>query len=654
MNFLRLAAPALCLASLCAAAQSATPPAGPAPATQTARPRFDPTVRPPDPLLTNVPNRPSQSLDGVWRCIIDPMENGYYSYRYVPSPYGYFRNQQPQNKSELVEYNFDTAEQLRVPGDWNTQQEKLFFYEGTIWYKKNFVVKKTPGKRQFLYFGAANYDAKVYLNGQLLGGHVGGFTPFNFDVTDEVKDGDNFVIVKVDNTRHRTDIPTNNSDWWNFGGLTRSVKLVETPETFVREAVVQLKKGSADELDGWVQLDGPQRGQPVTVAIPEARFTTTVTPNAEGYAKVSGRVKRLDRWAPGHPRRYLVRVSSGRDVYQDSIGFRTIETRGQDILLNGKSVYLSGISIHEVAPQTGGRISTVEECRTLLRWAKELNCNFVRLAHYPHTEDMVREAERMGILIWSEIPVYWTIEWENPAVLANAQQQLTEMITRDRNRAAIVLWSVANETPPGGPRQAFLTSLVRTARALDPSRLITGALEIHTSAAGERTVDDALGQELDVLGVNNYCGWYYGTPESCGDVRWKTTFDKPMILSEFGGDALQGRHGPADERWTEEYQDAVFKNNLAMMDKIPFLRGASPWILMDFHSARRPLPGVQDFYNRKGLVSERGIKKMAFSTLQAYYARKKQEAPLGKAAPKSSSRAAARNTVPAGTVAGGR
>ncbi|WP_161599492.1 glycoside hydrolase family 2 protein [Hymenobacter nivis] len=609
-------APALLLACLGAPADRAAAQATAAPA---------PAAPAVYPLLTNVPNRAGQSLDGTWRCIIDPMENGYYSYRYVPSPNGFFKNQKPKDKSDLVEYDFDTAEQLQVPGDWNTQQEKLFFYEGTIWYKKSFTFRKTAGKRQFLYFGAANYEAKVYLNGEKLGEHTGGFTPFNFEVTAALKEGENFVIVKVDNTRHRTDIPTNNSDWWNFGGLTRSVQLVETPETFVREAVVQLKKGSADELEGWVQLDGPARAQPVTVALPEARWQLTLTPNAAGYAKLAGRVKRLDRWVPEHPRRYLVRVASGQDVYQDSIGFRTIETRGQDILLNGKSIFLRGISIHEVSPQTGGRVTTPEECRTLLRWAKELNCNFVRLAHYPHNEAMIREAEKMGILVWSEIPVYWTIEWENPAVLANAQQQLTDMITRDRNRAAIVLWSVANETPLGAPRLQFLTALVRTARALDATRLITGALEIHTSEAGARTIDDPLGKEFDVIGVNNYCGWYSGTPESCGDLQWKTTYDKPMIMSEYGAGALQGRHGPADERWTEEYQDAVFKSNIAMLEKIPFLRGASPWILMDFHSARRPLPGVQDYYNRKGLISERGVKKQAFYTLQDYYRRKKQQ-----------------------------
>ena len=577
------------------------------------------------PLLTNVPNRPAQSLDGTWRIIIDPMENGYYSYRYLPTPNGYFKNQQPKDKSDLVEYDFDTAEQLQVPGDWNTQREKLFFYEGTIWYKKSFTFHKTAGKREFLYFGAANYDAKVYLNGEKLGEHAGGFTPFNFEVTAALKEGENFVIVKVDNTRHRTDVPTNNSDWWNFGGLTRSVQLVETPETFVRDAFVQLKKGSADEVAGWVQVDGGARAQPVTVSLPEASWQVTVTPNAAGYAAFSGRVKRLERWGPGHPRRYRVQVRSGPDVYQDSIGFRTIETRGQDILLNGRSIYLRGICLHEVAPMTSGRVTTVDEDRTLLRWAQELHCNFVRLAHYPHNEAMLREAERLGILVWSEIPVYWTIEWENPAVYANASQQLADMITRDHNRASVILWSVANETPPSEPRLKFLSGLAGQVRALDPTRLVTGALEIHTSAAGVRTIDDPLGQYLDVIGMNNYCGWYGGTPESCGDLQWKTTYDKPVVMSEYGGGAQQGRHGPADERWTEEYQTAVFENNFKMLDKIPFLRGASPWILMDFHSPRRPLPDIQDFYNRKGLLSERGVRKQAFFSLQEYYRRKQQQ-----------------------------
>jgi beta-glucuronidase len=580
----------------------------------------------PYPLLTNVPGRTTQTLDGMWHYIIDPMENGYYSYRYVPTPEGYFKDKKPQNKQELVEYSFDNSEQMAIPGDWNTARKDLFFYEGTIWFKKAFTYHKTGSQRAFLYFGAVNYEAKVYLNGEKLGEHIGGFTPFDFEVTSKLKEGENFVVVKVDNTRRRDQIPTNNSDWWNFGGITRSVQLITTPETFIRDSFVQLKKGSTTELEGWVQLDGPAKNQPVTVEVPSAKWKATATPNADGRATISGKVK-LQLWSPESPKLYDVTVRSGDDHLSDQIGFRTLEVRGPDILLNGKSVFLRGICTHEVAPYTSGRVTSVEQCRTLLGWAKELNCNFIRLAHYPHNEDMVREAERMGILVWSEIPVYWTIEWENPAVLANAQQQLTDMITRDKNRSAIAFWSIGNETPPSGPRTQFMATLAATARKLDNTRLITGALEVHTSTAGARLIDDPLGKELDVLGVNNYCGWYAGAPESCGDINWESVYNKPMIMSEFGGDAQQGRHGASDERWTEEYQDAVYTNNFKMLDKIPFLRGATPWILMDFHSARRPLPGIQDFYNRKGLISDRGVRKKAFYTLQAYYRRKQAMKP---------------------------
>lgn len=567
-----------------------------------------------------VAGRETILLDGKWKYIVDPMENGYYNYRYQVNPNGFFKDQKMANESDLVEYNFDTSDQLNVPGDWNTQKEDLFFYEGTIWYKKSFIYTKTD-KRTFLYFGAVNYDAKVYLNGEKLGEHQGGFTAFDFEVTDKLKNGENFVVVKVDNKRKLEQIPTVNSDWYNFGGITRSVKLIEVPQTFVRDFSLQLKKGSLNEVEGWVKLAGASP-QSVKVEIPEAKVSVSVQPDATGLAKVTFKSK-LQLWSDTNPKLYEVKISTGDDMVTDKIGFRNVEVKGQDILLNGKSVFLKGISIHEVAPFTAGRVIAPEQCRTLLNWAKELGCNFVRLAHYPHNEDMVRIADELGLMVWSEIPVYWTIDWENANVYANAQKQLVDMITRDRNRAAVIMWSVANETPISEPRTDFLRRLTETARATDDTRLLTGALEAH-SVDGYRILDDPFGQYLDVIGVNNYCGWYGGTPESCADLGWKMTYDKPLVISEFGGGALQGLHGNVTERWTEEYQEAVYENNIEMLKRIPFLRGTTPWILMDFFSARRPLPDIQDYWNRKGLISDQGIRKKAFYTLQKYY----QEVPV--------------------------
>src|SRR5256886_3373819 len=429
-------------------------------------------------LIANSDGRKTISLDGQWRTIIDPYETGYYDYRYQPSANGYFQDAKPKSKSDLSEYSSDTAESLKVPGDWNTQAERLLLYEGTIWYKKSFDYQRKDNTRLFVYFGAANYLADVYLNGEKIGRHEGGFTPFNFEITNLVRDAGNFLIVKVDNKRRRDAVPTLITDWWNYGGLTRQVKLVETPSTFVQDYFVQLQKGSRERISGWVKLNGSKLNQKVTVRIPEARISKSFTTDANGSAQITLDAA-LTLWSPDNPKLYDVVIEAETDQVQDQIGFRTIETRGTEILLNGRPIFLRGVCIHEEAPFRGGRAYSREDALTLLNWAKELGVNFVRLAHYPHNEFMLREADRLGIMVWSEIPVYWTILWENSATLENAQNQLREMITRDKNRAAVVVWSMANETPLSNARLSFLRKMIEHARSLDNSRLISAAMERH-------------------------------------------------------------------------------------------------------------------------------------------------------------------------------
>lgn len=569
-------------------------------------------------LITNTEGRKSISLNGQWQVIIDPYESGFYNYRYQPSDNGYFKNAKPKNKSELIEYDFDKSETLKVPGDWNTQSDQLFFYEGTVWYKKSFDYQRKPDTRLFVYFGGANYFADVYLNGEKLGQHEGGFTPFNFEITNRVKDTDNFLIVKVDNKRRRDAVPTLMTDWWNYGGITREVKLIETPQTFVNDYFVQLQKGSRDRVTGWVKLSGERLNQKINVRIPEAGISRLFTTNASGTAMIDFTAD-LKLWSPDNPKLYDVFVEAETDQVREQIGFRSLETRGTDILLNGQPIFLRGVCIHEEAPLRGGRAYSREDAVTLLSWAKELGANFVRLAHYPHNEFMVREADRMGILVWSEIPVYWTIEWENAETLKNARNQLQEVIARDKNRAAVVIWSVANETPLSDARLTFLKDLIAHARHLDPTRLLSAAMERHYINPTTQMIDDPLGEFLDVLGCNEYVGWYDGLPEKADALEWKSKYEKPLVMSEFGGDALFGHHGDPLARWTEEYQENVYQHQISMLKKIPFLRGTSPWILTDFRSPRRPLPGIQDYWNRKGLISDRGEKKKAFYVLQGWY-----------------------------------
>ena len=569
-------------------------------------------------VIGNVDGRKATNLDGRWQAIIDPYETGYYDYRNEPGSNGFFRDRKPQDKTDLVEYSFDSDGSLYVPGDWNTQREALFFYEGTIWYKKSFDYAGTPGTRQFVHFGAVNYKAMVYLNGEKLGEHEGGFTPFAFEVTGRLREKDNFLIVKVDNTRHREAVPTVNTDWWNYGGITRRVLLVEVPETFVEDYFLQLRRGSLGEIAGWVRLAGNRRQQKVTIEIPEAKVSHTVTTDADGYAEVRFPAK-LSLWSPESPKLYDVSVAAETDRVRDRIGFRSIEVKGTEILLNGKPIFLRGVCVHEEAPLRTGRAYSPEDARTLLGWVKELGGNFVRLAHYPHSESMTREADRLGVLVWSEVPVYWTIQWENAATFENARQQLSENIARDKNRAAVILWSVANETPISEPRNVFLKRLVDRVREMDPTRLVTAALERHYTDDTTQMIDDPFGVNLDVIGCNEYIGWYDGLPEKCDRIQWKTIYDKPVVMSEFGGSALFGRHGDALTRWSEEYQESMYEHQVAMLKRIPFLRGTTPWILMDFRSPRRQLPRIQDFFNRKGLVSERGEKKRAFFVMQRFY-----------------------------------
>jgi beta-glucuronidase len=569
-------------------------------------------------LIQNTEGRKTTSLDGQWQAIIDPYESGFYNYRYQPSDNGFFKNAKPKSKSDLIEYDFDSSGTLKVPGDWNTQTDRLFFYEGTIWYKKSFDYQRRPNTRLFVYFAAANYFADVYLNGEKVGQHEGGFTPFNFEVTNLVRNTGNFLIVKVDNKRRRDAVPTLMTDWWNYGGLTRQVKLVETPSTFVHDYVIQLQKGSRDRINGWVKLTGEKLDQRVTIRIPEAGISKSFTTDANGLAAIDFNAD-LKLWSPDNPKLYDVTIAAETDQVRDRIGFRSIETRGTEILLNGRPIFLRGVCLHEEAPFRGGRAYSREDALILLGWAKELGANFVRLAHYPHNEFMVKEADRLGIMVWSEIPVYWTILWENPATLENARNQLNEMIARDKNRAAVVIWSVANETPLSDARLSFLKNLIAYARSLDSGRLISAAMERHYIDATTQMIDDPLGEYLDVLGCNEYVGWYDGLPDKADRLEWKSKYEKPLVMSEFGGDALYGNHGDALTRWTEEYQESIYHHQLNMLKRIPFLRGTAPWILMDFRSPRRPLPKIQDYWNRKGLISNRGEKKKAFYVMQRYY-----------------------------------
>ena len=536
------------------------------------------------------------------------------------SRWGFFQNAKPSRPEDLIEYDFDKSPTMQVPGDWNTQDNRLFFYEGCVWLKRDFNYTVISGKRALLHFGAVNYEAIVYVNGKKMGLHEGGFTPFCYDVTDVLHDGVNNVIVKVDNKRKADNVPTQIFDWWNYGGITRDVSIVIVPEKYVEDYVLRLQGKNTRLIEFTAQVHGASAGEKVTLNIPELKKKIDLITDENGIVTTTFKAK-PQLWSPENPKLYKVTVECNEEIINDEIGFRTIETRGKQILLNGKPVFLRGISIHEEKAYGGGRANCTEDATTLLNWAKDLGCNFVRLAHYPHNEWMVRQAERMGIMVWSEIPCYWTISWTNPATFENAKAQLHDMIYRDRNRGNVIIWSIANETPHSAQRDDFLSKLATYARTLDETRLISMAMEVTSASNYVNRLNDNMNEYVDVISFNEYIGWYRDVHDA-SKMTWEIPYEKPVIVSEFGGGAKQGYRGNVNQRWTEDFQANLYRENLKMLDKIDGLAGTTPWILKDFRSPRRVLPEIQEYYNRKGVVSDDGKRKLSFEILREWYAAK--------------------------------
>ncbi|MBO9574181.1 MAG: beta-glucuronidase [Sphingobium sp.] len=587
------------------------------------------------PVLASADMRGGQDLSGLWHWSIDPYRDGLSGFHGGDAGTGHrrFDTVDPTlamqgDPRALYEYDMGRSPTVRLPSSWITHTPEMRQYRGLVWYQREFAAQPKPGKRYFLRFGAAEYRARVWVNGRVVGSHEGGFTPFAFEVTERLTAGVNQVTIGVDSERTDADVPPPVTDWENYGGITRGIALIEAPQTYVDDAWVRLTADGRIVASG--RLDGPKAaGMAVTVSIPALGFSLAATAGTDGSWSVAGAAPAgLERWSPEHPRLYAVEVRAGEDRLTDRIGFRTIAVRGHEILLNGKPVFLRGISLHE--EELGAnptRNITPAAARALLDQVKTgLHGNFVRLAHYPHSEVMTRMADELGLIVWSEIPVYWLVDWSNPKTLSVARTMLAENIRRDRNRASIAIWSVGNETPASDPRNIFLGRLIADARALDDSRLVSAALLSRRDEANGRitmVIDDPLVPLLDVMAVNTYAGWYSNdAPSAVPAIDWRAPVDKPLIFSEFGADALAGFHDrrAAPQKFSEEYQAAYYRATLAMADRVGFLAGMSPWILKDFRSPRRQHPTFQQGWNRKGLISATGQRKQAFAVLAADYA----------------------------------
>ncbi|WP_321300054.1 glycoside hydrolase family 2 TIM barrel-domain containing protein [uncultured Sphaerochaeta sp.] len=512
-----------------------------------------------------------------------------------------------------IDSDFEGWPTINVPSCWNTECKDLYYYESTALYFKTFKYKEhNPGERVFLHFEGSSYRTYVFLNGKVIGMHDGASTPFSFEITDTLIPDENRLIIAVDASRSKDRVPMDNTDWFNYGGIYRDIMLVRTPATYIQNFFSQLQPHTTNEVFASVTMDKKINGKAI-YRITELGIEKEI-PIKEGKGSIVFKAD-LQLWSPENPKLYTVEISTEDDALCENIGFRDIQVDGINILLNGNPIFLKGISVHE-DHITLGKSTNEQVIRDTIADLKEMHGNFIRLAHYPHTRLFSKIADEIGVLLWEEIPVYWAINFVNEATYTDAENQLAELIMRDRNRASVVIWSVGNENPDTDARLSFMSSLAKKTRELDPTRLVSAACLVNTT---KLKLEDRLMEHLDIIGNNEYYGWYEPNFEDLLTILNNTDLTKPVIITEFGGGARAGNHGTKDTMWTEEFQEALYIKQFDTLDKAKYVRGMTPWIFYDFRAVRR-LNRYQEGFNRKGLIdSDRKTKKLAFYVTQKYY-----------------------------------
>lgn len=558
--------------------------------------------------LISLAGRDAEDLCGEWLVTLDLFDEGLRQkwYELDDTP--------PSQWAVPRDYEAEAGARVPVPSCWNLLRPEWRYFEGAAWYARDVDFRPgPPGERQFLCFEGVAHAALVFVNGVCVGGHLGASTPFSCEVGAALRPGRNRILVMAENRRRPERVPMDHFDWFNYGGIHREVYLVRTPQVFVRRADIALA-ADAPAIDVAIHLSDPVDGMARLVVAELGIDAPVAIAGGQGRARIAATP---EFWSPAAPRLYDVEVAFGADKVRERIGFRRIAVDGTRILLNGSPIFLRGACVHEDDLETG-RVTSVADIRRRFAHARELGANFLRLAHYPHHPLVARLADEEGILLWAEIPVYWAIDFANPATFADAHNQLLEMIARDRNRASVVIWGVGNENADTEARFAFMAGLARAARAADPTRLVSAACLINRR---DFSIADRLAAELDVIGLNEYFGWY--EPDFSALERLIANSDpgKPVIVSETGADALAGHRGAGRILFTEDWQAEFHRRQFGLVSRVPWIAGYAAWLLYDFRSERRQT-GFQQGFNRKGLIAaDKTARKAAFHALAEAFRR---------------------------------
>lgn len=541
--------------------------------------------------------RETSLIRGPWRFQIDAYEDG-----------------------EALGYGHDECDtrlwrEVPVPIAFDDCGPAMAGYEGVGWFRTEFALTEAQCSRfPAMRFEGVNYNARVWVNGNPAGEHVGGFLPFEIPLGVFARPGANTVAVRVDNTRRQGEVPGIQRGWRPYGGILREVALVVKSPVYIAHCAVSAKANGSLKVTTLIANAGPreeQVGISGTIEYPDGSRAEALNPPLLPV-RAAG-LEHRDRilfpsprvWSPETPALYTLtmqlRVGGEQvDEVKTRFGFRTIETRGAELLLNGNPIRLWGFNRHEDSPRTG-MTPDPEQARRDLLHMKKLGANFVRLCHYPHHTSTLDLCDEIGLLVMDEIPLYWwngLHEGEEDCArkIENAQRLLAEMIARDRNHPSIVFWSAGNETAEERPEVAAGNAeLVARAKELDPTRLA-----LHVSDRWSRTPHF---ENDDILAVNGYPGvdgrcwkkqadfdfekaadWWRGNLARLHDLYP----DRPILISEFGYPGVEGVHGGALGEDTQA--DAILAESKAF--DAPFVCGSTIWCYAD-----HPWP-EEDFVRR--------------------------------------------------------
>ena len=510
-----------------------------------------------------------------------------------------------------ISKNFSQYRKIDVPSCWNSISE-LKKYEGYFWYFNIFEISEFDDDNQdfFLLFNGINYFVKIWLNGNYIGSHEGGFLPFKFKIKkDNIKQSENnYLAIQVENIRKKDRIPSKLFDWYNWAGIYRDAFYEIIPKNRIK----------------WVHIITELNDHSVNLKI---SYNLTCVKSFEYYIAfnretiITGRIQPEHKkgifnviiedpnlWSPDHPNLYLIQLDldNGTHIYKENFGIRVIETRGQYLYFNKKIIKLYGVNLHEeLMPY--GRAIPYETRKRDLENIKTLGFNSIRSAHYSHDESLLKLADKIGLLILEEIPVYWNVNYRQSKVLKIASKMIHDLIFRDFNHPSVIFWSVGNEVPIESIQcNRFILLLVKYAKKLDPSRLV--------SYVSSHFLSDHYRKRTDIATLNEYFGWYLFRVRNLNFVLELTRglsrcFNKPWFITEFGAGAKKGFNSKTLEKFSEERQASIINRSIEIFNNKKWIAGWFIWIYRDFKSALRTNQYQQGF-NRKGIVSEKNEPKL--------------------------------------------